>query len=66
MTDSASTPAEDGLVELLSDAKTIAAYGARTGKLCNSDLFNAIRGFETSSSKAWGTAEATNLLAAVN
>lgn len=59
-------PAENGLEEFLSDAKTIAGYGARAGRLRNSDLFNAIRNFEASSSKAWGTAEATNLLSAVN
>ncbi|MGO7171387.1 hypothetical protein AB9F47_30505 [Rhizobium leguminosarum] len=66
MSDGAVGPAENGLEELLSDAKTIAAYGARAGRLRNSDLFNAIRNFEATSSKAWGTAEATNLLSAVN
>lgn len=58
--------AENGLEELLSDAKMIAAYGARAGRLRSPDLFNAIRNFEASSSKAWGTTEATNLLSAVN
>ncbi|MBY5774226.1 hypothetical protein HFN63_29700 [Rhizobium leguminosarum] len=60
------TTAEPGFDALLEDAKLVASYGARAGKLRNSDLFAAIKAIETSPSKTWTTAEAVGLHAALN
>lgn len=52
---------DDRLVLLLEDAKRVAAYGSRAGKLVDSDLPLAIRRVEVSADKTWGSAEIETL-----
>lgn len=63
----ASGPAsEPGLEEFLGDAKRVASYGARAGKLRNSDLFSAINAVESSPTRSWSSPEMVSLQTALN
>ncbi|MER8394926.1 hypothetical protein NKH10_23895 [Mesorhizobium sp. M1340] len=54
------------LEELLVDAKLTAAYGQRAGRLRSGDIFEAIRAFESLSTKSWSSSEAVALQKAFN
>ncbi|PDT50841.1 MULTISPECIES: hypothetical protein [Sinorhizobium] len=62
-------PTEQDLAELtslLNDAKLIASYSQRAGRLRNAELLDAIRTYENLTVKTWGASETVALQQAVN
>lgn len=57
---------EPGLDEFLADARRVASYGARAGKLRNSDLFWAINAVEALPARVWSAPEMVTLQTALN
>ncbi len=60
------TPTAELLTELLDDAKRIAAYGQRTGRLRDNELISAIAAAEKLPVLDWGAPEIITLQAALN
>lgn len=56
----------DGLDEILEDAKRVARYGQRAGRLRSPQLFEAIAAFEAPPAKGWSAPEAVALQQALN
>lgn len=56
---------EEGLGFLLEDAKSVALYGSRSGKLTSATIFLAISRFEQAPQKTWSAPETANLQTAL-